>query len=72
MMLAASVRVFIMSFTTRLVILRTLILESVLFAVIQAVVYKEEMQRLLPDNSPKSIAVARGLGAAVSSIWSIV
>lgn len=38
-----------------------------LSAVIQAVVSKKEMSRLLPDDSPKSLAVACGLGAASSS-----
>jgi len=35
--------------------------------VIQAVVSKEEMSRLLPDDSPKTISFACGLGAASSS-----
>jgi uncharacterized protein len=34
---------------------------------VQAVVSKKEMGRLLPDDSPKSIALACGLGAASSS-----
>src|ERR1700736_3323728 len=48
-------------------ILWPLILGFGLSAVIQAVVSKEEMSRLLPDDSPKSIAIASGLGAASSS-----
>jgi uncharacterized membrane protein YraQ (UPF0718 family) len=34
---------------------------------VQAVVSKSEMRRLLPDDSPPSIAIACGLGAASSS-----
>ena len=48
-------------------ILWALILGFWLSAVIQAVVSKEEMSRLLPDASAKTIAVASGLGAASSS-----
>ncbi len=48
-------------------ILWALILGFWLSAVIQAVVSKEEMSRLLPDDSPKTIALACGLGAASSS-----
>ncbi len=44
-----------------------LVLGFWLSAVIQAVVSKEEMGRLLPDDSPKSITIACGLGAASSS-----
>src|ERR1700737_252642 len=35
--------------------------------VVQAVVSKGEMSRLLPNDSPKSLAIATGLGAASSS-----
>src|SRR5206468_2985954 len=38
-----------------------------LSAAVQAVVSKAEMTRLLPDDSPRSLAVACGLGAASSS-----
>src|ERR1051325_8108359 len=38
-----------------------------LSAIVQAVVSKAEMTRLLPDDSPKTLAVACGLGAASSS-----
>src|SRR5215218_5222610 len=48
-------------------ILWALILGFFLSAVVQAVVSKQEMRRLLPDESPRSIAVACGLGAASSS-----
>jgi uncharacterized protein len=48
-------------------ILWALILGFALSAVVQAVVSKQEMRRLLPDDSPKTIVVATGLGAASSS-----
>jgi uncharacterized protein len=48
-------------------ILWALILGFVLSAAVQAVVAKGEMRRLLPDDSPRSIALAAGLGAASSS-----
>jgi uncharacterized protein len=48
-------------------VLWALILGFFLSAVVQAVVSKAEMRRLLPDDSPRSIAVACGLGAASSS-----
>src|SRR5713226_7075077 len=48
-------------------ILWALILGFGLSAVVQAVVSKREMTRLLPDASPKSISIACGLGAASSS-----
>src|SRR5437660_8423777 len=48
-------------------ILWPLILGFGLSGVIQAVVSKEQMSRLLPDDSPKSLAIATGLGAASSS-----
>ncbi len=44
-----------------------LVLGFALSAVVQAVVSKREMSRLLPDDSPRSIAIACGLGAASSS-----
>src|ERR1700687_2451453 len=34
---------------------------------VQAVASKQEMRRLLPDDSPRTLAVAAGLGAASSS-----
>ncbi len=48
-------------------ILWPLILGFGLSGVVQAVVSKSEMSRLLPDDSPKSLAIASGLGAASSS-----
>src|SRR6266516_1939025 len=44
-----------------------LILGFALSAVVQAVVSKREMRRLLPDDSPRTLLVASGLGAASSS-----
>jgi uncharacterized protein len=49
------------------VILWPLILGFTLSGVVQAVVSKREMTRLLPDDSPRSLAIACGLGAASSS-----
>src|SRR5947208_5339133 len=48
-------------------ILWALILGFGLSAVVQAVVSKREMTRLLPDDSAQSISIACGLGAASSS-----
>src|SRR5579864_5803314 len=48
-------------------VLWALILGFGLSAVVQAVVSKREMRKLLPDDSPKTILVASGLGAASSS-----
>src|SRR5437870_8507851 len=48
-------------------VLWALILGFGLSAVVQAVVSKREMGRLLPDDSPKTLLVATGLGAASSS-----
>ena len=48
-------------------ILWALVLGFALSAVVQAVVSKEEITRLLPDDSPRTIAIACGLGAASSS-----
>ncbi len=48
-------------------ILWPLILGFALSGVVQAVVSKREMSRLLPDDSPRSLAIACGLGAASSS-----
>ena len=48
-------------------ILWALILGFALSATVQAVVTKRAMTRLLPDDSPRSLAVACGLGAASSS-----
>jgi uncharacterized membrane protein YraQ (UPF0718 family) len=48
-------------------ILWALVLGFGLSAVVQSVVSKAEMTRLLPDDSPRSLAIACGLGAASSS-----
>jgi uncharacterized membrane protein YraQ (UPF0718 family) len=48
-------------------ILWPLILGFGLSGVVQAVVSKGEVSRLLPNDSPKSLAIATGLGAASSS-----
>ena len=48
-------------------ILWALILGFAISAAVQAVVSKSEMRRLLPDDSPRSLGVACGLGAASSS-----
>ncbi len=48
-------------------ILWALILGFGLSAIVQAVVGKEQMTKLLPDDSPKTLAIACGLGAASSS-----
>ena len=48
-------------------ILWPLILGFSLSGAVQAVVSKAEMSGLLPDDSPKSLAIATGLGAASSS-----
>jgi uncharacterized membrane protein YraQ (UPF0718 family) len=48
-------------------ILWALILGLALSGAVQAVVSKNEMRRLLPDDSPRTLAVATALGAASSS-----
>src|SRR6266568_523792 len=48
-------------------VLWALILGFALSAMVQAVVTKREMRRLLPDDSPRTLLVASGLGAASSS-----
>lgn len=48
-------------------ILWALILGFTLSAAVQAVVSKKEMTNLLPDDSPRSLALATGIGAASSS-----
>src|SRR5438477_4777346 len=48
-------------------ILWALILGFTLSAVVQAVVSKAEMRRLLPNDRPRTLAIACGLGAASSS-----
>src|SRR5438045_9615007 len=56
-----------MAFAMLWEILWPLILGFGLSAVVQAVVSKGEMTKLLPDDSAKSLAIACGLGAASSS-----
>ena len=48
-------------------ILWALILGFALSGAVQAVVSKRQMRDLLPDDSPRTLAVATGLGAASSS-----
>src|SRR6058998_273037 len=48
-------------------ILWALVLGFGLSAIVQAVVSKSEMSRLLPDDSPRTLLIASGLGAASSS-----
>jgi uncharacterized membrane protein YraQ (UPF0718 family) len=48
-------------------VLWALILGFALSSVVQAVVTKQQMRRLLPDDSPRTLTVAAGLGAASSS-----
>src|SRR6266496_3296873 len=48
-------------------VLWALILGFALSAMVQAVVSEREMRRLMPDDSPKTIAISTGLGAASSS-----
>ncbi len=48
-------------------VLWALVLGFALSAVVQAVVSKGEISRLLPDDAPRSLAIACGLGAASSS-----
>ena len=66
-MFAAIGHALMMSFAMFWEILWALILGFSLSAVVQAVVSKEEMSRLLPDDSPATLAIASGLGAASSS-----
>jgi hypothetical protein len=56
-----------MAFAMGWEILWALILGFTLSAIVQAVVSKEEMSRLLPDDRPDTIIKACGLGAASSS-----
>src|SRR5437773_6586449 len=48
-------------------VLWALILGFALSGAVQAVVTKGEMRRLLPDDSPRTLGIACGLGAASSS-----
>jgi uncharacterized membrane protein YraQ (UPF0718 family) len=48
-------------------VLWALILGFALSGAVQAVVSKREMRRLMPDDSPRTLVIATGLGAASSS-----
>lgn len=65
--MAAIAHALMMSFTMAWEILWASILGFTLSAVVQAVVSKKEMSRLLPDDRPGTIVKACGLGAASSS-----
>src|SRR5258708_38858415 len=56
-----------MAFAMGWEILWPLIFGFALSAVIQAIVSRREMSRLLPDDSPRSLGIALSLGAASSS-----
>ena len=56
-----------MAFAMGWEILWPLILGFALSGAIQAVVSKRQMSKLLPDNKPKTLAIAAALGAASSS-----
>jgi uncharacterized membrane protein YraQ (UPF0718 family) len=60
-------RAFSFAFGMTWEILWALILGFALSAAVQAVVSKREMRRLMPDDSPKTLGIASGLGAASSS-----
>src|SRR5437016_4282572 len=60
-------RALVMAFALLWEILWALILGFVLSAAVQAVVSKKQMSRLLPDDSPRTLAIACALGAASSS-----
>jgi uncharacterized protein len=66
-LIAALAHALWMAFAMFWEILWPLILGFGLSGVVQAVVSKGEMSRLLPDDSPKSLALATGLGAVSSS-----
>jgi hypothetical protein len=66
-MFHALVSALYMAFAMGWEILWPLILGFALSGVVQAVVTKSEMSRLLPDSSPRSIVAASALGAASSS-----
>src|SRR5438105_12492352 len=66
-LIAALAHALWMAFAMFWEILWPLILGFGLSGLVQAVVSKSEMSRLLPDDSPRSLAIACGLGAASSS-----
>ncbi|HEV2010997.1 MAG TPA: permease [Candidatus Limnocylindria bacterium] len=63
----AVLRALAISFAMTWEILWALILGFTLSAIVQAVVSKAQMSRLLPDDSPRTLALATLLGAASSS-----
>src|SRR6266446_4772348 len=65
--LDAILRTLNMAFAMLWEILWALILGFAVSAVVQAVVSKRQMTRLLPDDSPRTLAIACLLGAASSS-----
>ena len=66
-MITSLVNAIVISFGMLWEILWALILGFGLSALIQAVASRRQMSKLLPNDSPKSIAIATGLGAASSS-----
>ena len=66
-LIEAITRALSMAFAMGWEILWPLILGFTLSGIVQAVVSHGEMSRLLPDDRPRSIATALGLGAASSS-----
>ena len=66
-LMEAIVRALSMAFAMGWEILWPLILGFTLSGIVQAVVSHSEMSRLLPDDRPRSIGIALGLGAASSS-----
>jgi uncharacterized membrane protein YraQ (UPF0718 family) len=66
-MIDAVLRALSMAFAMGWEILWPLILGFALSGVVQAVISHKEMSRLLPDDGPRSIGIALGLGAASSS-----
>src|SRR4030081_3023927 len=66
-LVAAVLHALSISFAMTWEILWALILGFTLSAVVEAVVSKEQMSRLLPDDSPRPLALASLLGAASSS-----
>lgn len=66
-LVAAIAEAFSFAFGMTWEILWALVLGFALSAIVQAIVSKESIVRVLPDDSPRSIAIACGLGAASSS-----
>ena len=60
-------RAFSFAFGMTWEVLWALILGFALSGIVQACVSKAQMRRLMPDDSPHTLAVATGLGAASSS-----